>query len=310
MTNYSGIIDVEVIFLFKLDNILVYANANIQIIGIFIAIIGGLIATKLLNAKIEKDTLLEKLNKLEKEIIFNEEKKSTKENKIFKKKREDYIYYIYDKIIEKDFNISNYDSYELSEEDRLIIIDEIKEIMRKALMIFKDKHKKSEVKKILKQHHIQENTIDYTIYDYVGYKTGDNTNSSGPFGMMIPNIGDIRMDSRFTTLQENLEERDLNNRIDELNELLKWKIIEKQDTESKINAIENNLNVKKDVILFILITFFSIIIPQIVLSIYPLFINYKYLKYIFALYSIFTFISSMSAMLIYIYRLYNNISKK
>ena len=107
MTNYGGIIDVEVIFLFKLNNILVYANANIQIIGIFIAIIGGLIATKLLNAKIEKDTLLEKLNKLEKEIIFNKEKKSTKENKIFKKKREDYIYYIYDKIIEKDFNISN-----------------------------------------------------------------------------------------------------------------------------------------------------------------------------------------------------------
>lgn len=296
--------------MFKLDNILSYANSNIQIIGIFIAIIGGLIATKLLNAKIEKDTLIEKLNKLEKEIIFNKEKKSTKENKIFAKRKEDYIYYIYEKIIENDFNISNYDSYGLSEEDRLKIIDEIKEIMGKALEMFKEKHKKSEVENILKKHHIQENTPEYGIYNFVGYKTGDNTNSPGPFGMIIPNVGDIRMDSRIASLQENLEERDLNNHIDELNELLNWKIIEKQDIESKINAINNNLNIKKDIILFILITIFSIVIPQIILSIYPLFINYKWLKYVFALYSIITFIISMITMLIYIYRLYNNISKK
>ena len=62
--------------------------------------------------------------------------------------------------------------------------------------------------------------------------------------MMIPNIADIRMDSRFSSLQENLEERDLNNRIDEVNEILKWKFIEKEDIESKIKAIDNNLNVK------------------------------------------------------------------
>ena len=41
--------------MFTLENILNYTSANIQIIGVFIAIIGGLIATKLLNTKIEKD---------------------------------------------------------------------------------------------------------------------------------------------------------------------------------------------------------------------------------------------------------------
>ena len=61
--------------MFDLENILTYANTNIQIIGIFIAIIGGLVATKLLNAKIEKDTLKEKLDKIQKEIEFNENKK-------------------------------------------------------------------------------------------------------------------------------------------------------------------------------------------------------------------------------------------
>ena len=58
--------------MFDLENILTYANTNIQIIGLFIAIIGGLVATKLLNAKIEKDTLKEKLDKIQKEIEFNE----------------------------------------------------------------------------------------------------------------------------------------------------------------------------------------------------------------------------------------------
>ena len=52
--------------MFDLDNILAYANTNIQIIGIFIAIIGGLVATKLFNAKIERDTLGEKLDKIKK----------------------------------------------------------------------------------------------------------------------------------------------------------------------------------------------------------------------------------------------------
>lgn len=295
--------------MFDLKNILSYANANIQIIGIFIAIIGGLVATKLLNAKIEKDTLKEKLNKIEKEINFNEEKKSSKEQKIYLKKREDYIYYIYDKIIKKDFDVSNYDDYDLTEEQRLNIIDEIKKIMAEAIKMFKEKHKKSEVEKILKKNHIKENTIEYTIYDYVGYETGDSTNGTGPFGMVIPNIGDIRMDSRFSSLQENLEERDLNNRIDELNEFLKWKLIEKEDIEAKIKAINNSLNIKKDVILFISITLFGIVVPQIVLSVYPIFINYKCLKYVFAIYSIMTFIVSMLAMLLYIYRLCKNIKK-
>ena len=88
--------------MFDLENILVYANSNIQIIGIFIAIIGGLVASKLLNAKIERDTLEEKLNRIIKEIEFNTLKKSGKENRIYLKKKEDYMYYIHDKIIEED----------------------------------------------------------------------------------------------------------------------------------------------------------------------------------------------------------------
>lgn len=295
--------------MFDLENILVYANSNIQIIGIFIAIIGGLVASKLLNAKIERDTLEEKLNRIIKEIEFNTLKKSGKENRIYLKKKEDYMYYIHDKIIEEDFDISNYDDYDLTKEQRTVIIEEIKEIIRAALVIFKEPHTTSEVESVLKQNHIKENTIEYDIYYYVGSETGKSTSNSFEYPALLPNLQDVRLSSHFSSLQENLEERDLNNRIDELNELLKWKIIEKEDIESKIKAINSNLNIKKDVLLFIFITIFAIIIPQVILSIYPIFINFKWLKYVFAIYSINSFLISMCLMLWYIYKLFLNISK-
>lgn len=268
-----------------------------------------MVASKLLNAKIERDTLEEKLNRIIKEIEFNTLKKSGKENRIYLKKKEDYMYYIHDKIIEEDFDISNYDDYDLTKEQRTVIIEEIKEIIRAALVIFKEPHTTSEVESVLKQNHIKENTIEYDIYYYVGSETGKSTSNSFEYPALLPNLQDVRLSSHFSSLQENLEERDLNNRIDELNELLKWKIIEKEDIESKIKAINSNLNIKKDVLLFIFITIFAIIIPQVILSIYPIFINFKWLKYVFAIYSINSFLISMCLMLWYIYKLFLNISK-
>ncbi len=82
--------------MFTLENILNYTSANIQIIGVFIAIIGGLIATKLLNTKIEKDTLKEKLEKLNKEIRFYQKRKITDEKELYKINEADYITYIYE----------------------------------------------------------------------------------------------------------------------------------------------------------------------------------------------------------------------
>lgn len=49
---------------------------------------------------------------------------------------------------------------------------------------------------------------------------------------------------------------------------------EKEDIESKFIALNNNLYVKKDVLLFVFITIFAIIIPQIILSTYPLNISF------------------------------------
>mgnify|MGYP002993551665 CR=1 FL=1 len=122
-------------------------------------------------------------------------------------------------------------------------------------------------------------------------------------------VNDIDFDNiSFVSIPEKLNERDLNNRIDKFDEFIEWKMIEKEDIESKFIALNNNLDVKKDVLLFVFITIFAIIIPQIILSTYPLFINYKWLKYIFAIYSIITFIISMFFMLWYIFKLFLGIS--
>lgn len=290
--------------MFELDNILIYTNANIQIIGIFIAIIGGLVATKILNTKIEKDALLEKLSKIEKEIRFYKGKKLTDEEEVYKINKEGYINYIYEHIEDDDFNIEDYADYNLTLEQRIDIIQEIKEVMNRASKIFDIEHSVYDVYNILKQNHIREGTTEYMIYEYVGKKT----RTRKTIELSITDPTDFYYDKQPTSFSESLEERDLNNCIDKFDEFIEWKLVEKEDIESKIDAI-NNLDIKKDVILFILVTIFAIIIPQLILCIYPLFINYKFLKYIFAIYSILIFIISMFLMLGYILKLFLDISK-
>ena len=52
----------------------------------------------------------------EKSSEFNETKRLGKEHRVYLKKKEDYMNCIYDKIIEKDFNICDYEDYGLTEE--------------------------------------------------------------------------------------------------------------------------------------------------------------------------------------------------
>lgn len=291
--------------MFTLENILNYTNTNIQIVGIFIAIIGGLVATKLLNAKIEKDTLKEKLEKINKEIRFYQKRKITDKEELYKINREDYIVYIYEKVRNKDFKIEDYEDYNLTFDQRKDIVKEINELIDKALKIFSEQHYKDEIPNILKQNHIKEGTIEYLLYEYVGKKTRKRKTNS--LGML--DYTDIDFSNpQIIPLSDTLLERELINKIDKSDEFIEWKLIEKEDIESKVIAINNNLSIKKDVLLFICITIFAIIIPQIVLSTYHLFINYKWLKYLFAIYSIVTFILSMGLMLWYIFKLFLNIS--
>ena len=90
---------------------------NIQIIGIFIAIIGGIIVTKLLNLKIEKDSLEDKLDIINKQIAYDNERINKRKRKITSNNRANFIDSIYDHVFEEDFDLEKYDHFGLSEEE-------------------------------------------------------------------------------------------------------------------------------------------------------------------------------------------------
>lgn len=274
--------------MFDLDNILHFAELNIQTIGIFIAIIGGLLVTKLLNLKIEKSELIDKLNILNKEIEYNSDRIKTRKEKIFKNNREAFIDEIYTHVIERNFNIDEYDAHGLSVEER------------------GQAYNDNDIEKILSENKIYDDNEMYWVYYDVCSKFAKVRRTN--YGTIsLPDLGSLNISNKFATLQENLEERDLTNDYTKIVDMNNWKIIEKQDIESKIKAIYVNLKI--DLLTFLLITIFGIIVPQVIISIHPLFINYKFLKYWFAVYSILTFIISMIAMIVYIFNMYKSLKK-
>lgn len=293
--------------MFDLDNILHFAELNIQTIGIFIAIIGGLLVTKLLNLKIEKSELIDKLNILNKEIEYNSDRIKTRKEKIFKNNREAFIDEIYTHVIERDFNIDEYDAHGLSVEEREQAYNDIIDVYKKAGSIFRDReYYHDDIEKILSENKIYDDNEMYWVYYDVGSEFAEVRRTNyGPIN--LPDLGSLNISNKFATLQENLEERDLTNDYTKIVDINNWKIIEKQDIESKIKAIDVNLKI--DLLTFLLITIFGIIVPQVIISIHPLFINYKFLKYWFAVYSILTFIISMIAMIVYIFNMYKSLKK-
>lgn len=293
--------------MFDLNNILHFAELNIQTIGIFIAIIGGLLVTKLLNLKIEKSELIDKLNILNKEIEYNSDRIKTRKEKIFKNNRKAFIDEIYTHVIECDFNIDEYDAHGLSAEEIEQAYNDIIDAYKKAGSIFRGReYYHDSIEKILSENKIYDDNEMYWVYYEVGSKFAEVKRTNyGPIS--LPDLGSLNISNKFATLQENLEERDLANDYTKIVDINNWKIIEKQDIESKIKAIDSNLKI--DLLTFMLITIFGIIVPQVIISIHQLFINYKFLKYWFALYSILTFIFSMIAMIVYIFNMYKSLKK-
>lgn len=293
--------------MFSLENIISFTNTNIQIIGIFIAIIGGLLVSKLLNLKIEKSELLDKLNILNKEIEFNSDRIKQRKEKIIKNNRETFIDEIYTHVYEEDFDIELYDDHNLSLEERKQIYNDIKDTYKAAEELFSNREfYYDDIEKILTENKIYNDNEMYWVYYEVGSDFAEIEHGSyGPFS--VPDLSSINISNKFASLQENLEERDLTNDYTKIVDINNWKIIEKKDIERKLNAIDSNLKI--DLLTFLLVTIFGIIIPQIIISIHPLFVNYKFLKYWFAIYSILSFVLSMVAMIIYIFNMYKSLKK-
>ena len=287
--------------MFEIDNIVSYTSQNIQVLGVFIAVIGGIVTSRLISLVVEKDSLIEKRKRLKDEIDFISSDKSNKEKKLHKFRKEEFIESvyrsIYNDICDGTFPDKSYSYIGLSKCDRDSIVNEIVEILSRGYGFFQGDYEKSDIERILKEQNIEFGSIEYDIMSYVGKK---KMNRPTPMFNLYP--FDVIEDlPRIKSLSENLNEISLEKLIDEMDSTIEWKMIELANTEIRIHSINQNLNIKNEVSIFISITTLGILIPQTVVSFYPLIEDCVWFNYGFAIYSVLVFLGCMIKILLYIY---------
>lgn len=128
-------------------------------------------------------------------------------------------------------------------EEREQTYNDIIDVYKKAGSIFRDReYYNDDIEKILSENKIYDDNEMYWVYYDVGSEFAEVRRTNyGPISLL--DLGSLNISNKFATLQENLEERDLINDYTKIVDINNWKIIEKQDIESKIKAIDVNLKI-------------------------------------------------------------------
>lgn len=135
---------------------------SIQIIGVFIAIILGLVISKVMELKKEKSELLDFIEEIDIELnhLKNRFDKLKKENYEFYK--EDNVYSVINSIFEKEeFEMSNSIPY-ISEREQKDYYNHVKEYISQVLKVIKSGASLEECKRILK---VEKYSVEDTIVD-------------------------------------------------------------------------------------------------------------------------------------------------
>lgn len=135
---------------------------SIQIIGVFIAIILGLVISKVMELKKEKSELLDFIEEIDIELnhLKNRFDKLKKENYEFYK--EDNVYFVINSIFEKEeFEMSNSIPY-ISEREQKDYYNHVKEYISQVLKVIKSGASLEECKRILK---VEKYSVEDTIVD-------------------------------------------------------------------------------------------------------------------------------------------------
>lgn len=138
---------------------------SIQIIGIFIAIIGGLVASKLLSMKADKDELIDKIDILEKKIKHNTKILQDGINRNYEIYKENEYDLIVDAVIglTDDYNPFEYEDPYIDDDKRKKFLDEVCEIITK---ISNEKYNGMNSVDIAKDLGYSKRTLEYKIIDY------------------------------------------------------------------------------------------------------------------------------------------------
>ena len=135
---------------------------SIQIIGVFIAIILGLVISKVMELKKEKSELLDFIEEIDIELnhLKNRFDKLKKEN--YKFYKEDNVYSVINSIFEKEeFEMSNSIPY-ISEREQNDYYNHVKEYISQVLKVIKSGASLEECKRILK---VEKYSVEDTIVD-------------------------------------------------------------------------------------------------------------------------------------------------
>ena len=135
---------------------------SIHIIGVFIAIILGLVISKVMELKKEKSELLDFIEEIDIELnhLKNRFDKLKKEN--YKFYKEDNVYSVINSIFEKEeFEMSNSIPY-ISEREQKDYYNHVKEYISQVLKVIKSGASLEECKRILK---VEKYSVEDTIVD-------------------------------------------------------------------------------------------------------------------------------------------------
>lgn len=156
-----------------MDSILNLIFNNIEIIGVFIAIIGGLVASKIISLNTEKDEINNNLKDIEEEIVAIKKSISIKK----KEGLENYKEYVFDNIIDsliddEEFDLYDYNNPFISNKEREKFYDYVKSFFIKIItMIIKEDKKKKE---IFRELNLIKGSLDYKICEYICLRGENN----------------------------------------------------------------------------------------------------------------------------------------
>jgi septal ring factor EnvC (AmiA/AmiB activator) len=157
---------------YTISEIINFLSLNIQIIGVFIAIIGGLVATKILSLNAEKDELRAKINSCDKEIKYIN--KTLNQNKKLNERiyQEDILCEIMDSIIERreEFDLMEYQNPYISREMRENFYNHVISVVLEGLKSIREN--KESLEEVSKTLNVKKGTIDYKILEDLYERVG------------------------------------------------------------------------------------------------------------------------------------------
>ena len=275
------------------DNLIELILNSIQIIGVFIAIIIGLIISKVMDLKKEKNEAIDTIEDITNELEnMNKQFNGLKEEQ-YEFYKEDSVFAIIDLIFEgKECEISNSVPY-ISEQEQNVL--KVADIISKNISI-------EECKKQLK---VEKYSVEETIVDEI-YERSDKMefpnfklpDFSSPVTSppIIPNL-DYKT-PRIVSAIDNIQNINRLRDMDNLSYQIRLKEQQKKIYEKRLKSINSTLDIKIGRILSIIIILISVVIPFLIIAFQDSLECYQIFIYV---YLIASFVLSMLSMCIYLF---------